>query len=264
MESEAVSSRQLLRQVQQSVAETRELRKELHEIKVLIHSQSQQSRPPLFTAPLTAVHHVVHAPPSNQPHPTRLERPPPSCRTALAPSLPPAPALVVPLNIPLHRPPPAPVPAPSPSPAAPLRITSRSIVIHDKIILYDRDRLTAPPHRDYSANPELLADDWEHLLVSLSPGQVEDIGVKFWKQLYKGTKHWERLRKKYSNWAVRAAAFMASVTAAPALMPHFSVCRNRVPQICHPRSFLGGVLNRRPASHMDPTFKTTHAQTDRA
>jgi hypothetical protein len=89
----------------------------------------------------------------------------------------------------------------------PLQISSRSIVIRDKIILYDRDRLTAPPHRDYSANPELLADDWEHLSVSLCPGQVEDIGVKFWKQLYKGTKHWERLRKKYSNWAVRVAAF---------------------------------------------------------
>ena len=137
-------------------------------------------------------------------------------------------------------------------------------MIRDKIILYDRDHLTAPPHRDYSANPELLADDWEHLPVSLCPGQVEDIGVKFWKQLYKGTKHWERLRKKYSNWAVR----VASVTPAPAralpLMHQFSVCRNRVPQIHHPRRLLGGVLDQRAASHMDPAFKATHARADGA
>ena len=68
--------------------------------------------------------------------------------------------------------------------------------------MYSRDHLLPPPHQDYAANPELLADDWEHLEIALHPGQSEDVGVKYWKQLYKGTKHWACLRKKYSDWAV--------------------------------------------------------------
>jgi len=46
------------------------------------------------------------------------------------------------------------------------------------------------------------------LEVYILPGQSEDIGLKHWKQIYKGTKHWKRLRKPYSQWAYVAAAFL--------------------------------------------------------
>jgi hypothetical protein len=192
------------------MTENRELTKELRELKVLttaIHSQLSCSS--LLAAPAAAVRTVARAPLSDRQQTVHLEQL--TSRAAVTT------ALVVP-NIPPHdAPAPAIVPTCPPaldsSPAAPLEFTSNSIVIRNKIILYDRNILVAPPHRDYSADPDLLASDWEHLEISLHPGQIEDIGVKFWKQLYKGTKHWARLRKKYSNWAVRAAAWMTSVIA---------------------------------------------------
>lgn len=81
---------------------------------------------------------------------------------------------------------------------------SRQISIRGSVVLFDHDCLLPPPHRNYAKDPELLAADWEHLHVFLHPGQQEDIGVKFWKQLYKGSKHWPRLRKQFSEWAVRS------------------------------------------------------------
>ena len=86
--------------------------------------------------------------------------------------------------------------------APPASFTSHTIVVQDRSIAYNRDLLLPPPHRDYAANPELLADDWEHLTIMVHAGRPEDVGVKYWKQLYKGTKHWDRLRKNYSDWAV--------------------------------------------------------------
>ena len=94
-------------------------------------------------------------------------------------------------------------PVPPPPISAPLRLTSHSVTIGCQQIHYDQDQLVAPPRRDYAAHPEYLSHDWEHLQVLLCPGQCEDIGVKYWKQVYKGTVHWKRLRKYYSIWQVR-------------------------------------------------------------
>lgn len=93
-------------------------------------------------------------------------------------------------------------------PYPPRSPSSYQITIGNSLITFDRDLLLAPPRRDYAKNPWLLATDWEHLVITIHPGQHVDIGVKFWKQLYRGSKHWARLRKQFSQWAVCIFPFL--------------------------------------------------------
>jgi len=192
--------------IQQSTSEQREQRKDMHAM--------QQSIQTLAVTVASTLSHIQQHPVSHLSAPTRAldARPgylPPNPPTTSVP-----PSRIIHINptaqhVP-SKPPPAMPSAPlatttqsTSPPADPLPLMSHSLIIGHRHIHYDPDKLVAPPRHNYSANPELLVDDWEHLQVVLCPGQCEDIGVKYWKQLYKGTVHWTRLRRYYSIWAVR-------------------------------------------------------------
>ena len=199
--SEVIASRQLLRMVQQSMSEQHEQRREIHTM--------QQNIQTLTAAVVAALPHIGQHVPHSVPPPAVPLWEQACVRSAVS-------SMLIQRNVPvpigltnalgqsITSPPPADTrPTPPPLPSIPLRLTTHSVMIGHQRIHYDQDRLVAPPRRDYSANPELLADDWEHLEILLCPDQCEDIGVKYWKQIYKGTVHWTHLRKYYSIWRVR-------------------------------------------------------------
>ena len=203
---------QLLQQVQQLTGKNREMRWEMNSLHILARSiHSTVSGIPHLSAPTPAPLTVAHMQHSNGWQPASLDAVlatnplVPSNLDAAQRDLPvichPTACTAVPAP-----PPPALTLASSPlsttNTTAPLCFASHSIMVQNTLVVYSCDHLLPPPHRDYAANPELLADDWEHLEIALHPGQSEDVGVKYWKQLYKGMKHWARLRKRYSDWAV--------------------------------------------------------------
>lgn len=125
---------------------------------------------------------------------------------------------------------------------------SHSLMVRDVMVVYDREHLIAPPHRDYASDIELLATDWEHFTLTLHPGQLEDIGVKFWKQLYRGTKYWARLRKPYSTWTVRTSPHLLCFHSLTLSTTVSCSCARTIPDS---RPILGRILDRWPPINMD-------------
>jgi hypothetical protein len=202
-ESEAISNRQLLQLLHKAMAEISKLRKDVQGIAAstsMIPSLAVSSpHPPDLrpsSAPTPAVclnQQPVHLQPTvkpttQQPAATASD----NISTGTGPSASPTGSVV-------HSNPRAP---PTPLAADSLQITSRLVTIGTNRIIYNHDLLLAPPHCDYLANPELIAEHWEHFQIYVHPRQLEDIRLKYWKQIYKGMMHWKRLRKSYSQWAV--------------------------------------------------------------
>lgn len=227
------------------MTEIRELHKEMYSQHILTQAIYFQvcgaSQTAVLSPPAPCIGHL------NQQPPARLQSSHASAVTTLAPlpTLPPAPVV-------------APMPTPTlPSTASSSPLTSspnqpdapelphllNSIVVRDTMIVYDRNCLIAPPYRNYAANLELLVADWEHLTITLHPGQLKDIGVKFWKQLYLGTKHWARLRKPYSNWTVRVLRSCSLVSPELGHLTSSTVCHCCTCTVPDSRPVLGGILN---------------------
>ena len=189
VESDAISNRQALRLFQQSMAENRELRKDIQAVVASAAASTSMFHAILATVSVSPNSHL-----SSLPIPTVFPSQQPPC---LQP-------IVNPNAQPLARPPQA-TPdrdsirtdiqaSASPtdsatrsnpcvlSSATSPHCTSHSVIINNNHITYDRDLLLAPPHHDFSANPELIADYWEHLKIYVHPGQLEDIGLKYWNR----------------------------------------------------------------------------------
>jgi hypothetical protein len=246
--------RQLLRQVQQSMVENREMRREMNslsdDVHVLTNSIHSLASAPMPT-PLTTARTSTWLSDNQQPA-AHLQRPQhitltanhvPSRQTLILPSA--AHSAAADATTPATSPSastPANLSSSTSHAPAPLHFTSHRLAVRDTFIVYDRDLLLPPPHRDFAANPELLADDWEHLKFNLHPGQLEDIGVKYWKQLYKGTKYWARLRKYYSNWAVRIARISFHSKHARLTSFRFTVRRRCILSIHNSRELLDDIF----------------------
>ena len=268
VESDAISNRQLLRLLHVAIADIGELRKAVQglapststtPIRAPLSLPTADSQPPFVRIPAVS--------PQQQPAPPR-----PIADPTARPPAPPSPPTSVGDNTATaqlsasasadgsasrsgsHAP---------PSSTA-LQFTTHSVVLHGNRIVYDRDLLLAPPRHDYAANPELIADHWEHLKVSILPGQLEDIGLKHWKQIYKGTKHWKRLRKPYSQWAVKYPdAFLPGCHLVLTSL-RFKVCCCRILEIPYARRVLGRVLIKRPPFILDSAHGLPHARADEA
>jgi hypothetical protein len=181
--------------IQQSASEQREQRKDLHAM--------QQSIQTLAVTMASTLSHIQQHSVSHPPVPAGVPDALNDARLGCLPPTPPSAGPAIYIRSAAQPPPAMPTTQSAPPLAGPLpSCQSHSMIIGPRRIYYDPNQLLAPPCRNYSANPELLANDWEHLQVVLCPGRCEDIGVKYWKQLYKGTIHWTRLRRYYSIWAV--------------------------------------------------------------
>lgn len=80
--------------------------------------------------------------------------------------------------------------------------STHSIVVANQTIHFNKSQLNAPPSPSYSSSPQQLLKDWESYKLCLHPGTSAVVGIKYWRQLYRGSEHWERLKKHWSCWAV--------------------------------------------------------------
>ena len=266
VESDAITKRQLLRLLHMAIADIGELRKDIQGLVASTSTTPIRAPLPLLTAD---------------------SRPPFICIPAVSPQQQPAPLQhIADLTAQPLVPPSSPTSvgdntaqlsasaytdgsasragSHAPMSSSALQFTTHSVVLHGNQIVYDPDLLLAPPRHDYASNPELVADHWEHLKVYILPGQLEDIGLKHWKQIYKGTKHWKRLRKPYSQWAVKYPYFFFLGCHLVLTSLRFKVCCCRILEIPYTRRVLGRVLIKRPPFILDSAHGLPHARADEA